>query len=1498
MCNMDKCTQKQINTTNSIGSSSYKYQRTQWFSIIVKKNGMSVTEIPYSDYRKIENYRNYGFKVASSFSKQNVMYLLPPQLTRSEVNNLICQIERPKSFCSNKNNNHTNKKFEFESQGLFSYISSLFRSMQKLPETVNKIEETVDIAHGIAKPVNENLIKPFFNATNIFSDVLNKIIELCKWFIFDVVLGDGLTAMAYRMFIFKFIPYLYRFLKESISTKPIIEAQSLDTLIMASLFSGVVGSRLMHIFKNITLFTRLKILDDLSFVQDCMAYILEIPFLVAIWLKHKSSDDSKMSKNCLWFSEVYSKYILEKIPFTRMNRLVHKFETLFCKYNLNNSILSDTEFQEEYETFMDDYKTWKDVYLTMSKTLPVKITHSDKKINDFYIRYLTYKNATRTEPLCFLFYGPPGCGKSTLLSRLVKEIGLYRTVYTHASIKDRDFYDHYNNEDVFVMDDIGQKGVYQWSDIINMVSTIRYPLNCAEAPKKGTKHFSSSFLLFTSNINPANITLTADCGITDKEALCRRIKLIDFTNVDFTNGIWTGNWTLKLRDTKTKTWNVYSDNVIKSNDHFLEQLMATFNNFSVRQDVTNSYTPIGKVGRLYIPNKQNDLFSLDRKGDVVWEGNMIPTLRVEGVPEQVFLQGGDELNIGVQAVIQDEIAEASKDLLTFELLDKFCMEPVAEETWQSEFVRLLANIAEFVNKCFSFNFCNFSDFLAHLKDLICRPISAVISSFLIFSSSFIFLCYYVIAKYFYKGKNFVQDVFYVNKPVRKISRSEWIPDAFSSVEEVVQDKVSNLEKVGAIKGIYFFDVTGVHSEHNTTVSVTGIAFCTAKVAVVPHHYLSQFDLSRKVFITIKAGDGSVLVDNARVNQIFSDLLNDVVVLNMQISYQFPKVPFGNLDGIMMLDEVYIGTPYGVVKTGGNFSNLGYKSNYFVQNLKYPLYAEDIVSNISVKGLCGAIYCCRIEGSFIPIGMHVAGSTDGKMGICKKFSKSLINFLVNRPNHATTIVGGVPGMSLAKTDVDLFQNVPDKSTYVDSAISGVYPKERIPANLKVPISEISKKSLTITKKVDIEALEYAESFINVLIPEFTKSSELEVVNGIKSQGICIANPINKETSCGFGYDLKKDDYLDYEKGQFKPYLRKNIEKLRSQLAQGSVQVSDALHAEILKDELRNKEKVDKPRSFKMAPLHVTCLQREYMLDLLVKLHQNRNANGVRVCINPFSDEWTELMRKHQAYGHSFDGDWGKWDGGMLPQFQSVLRSVLVKRFNGNNQDKEILDNLLLIIQNCPTITLNDVYYTTHSLPSGISLTAEYNSLINKMLTAYIYFILYKQKFGTRPTLQSFIASVRDDVYGDDKLVSVNADTATWFNGKSFERIANGLGLDFTPASKGEWTYSTQSIERCTFLKRGFQYNDYLQAIVAPLDLKTITSTLNYVKDPTRNIELSTVKLLNFQRELFLHGSTVYKREMEAVKSFLTTINFEIQFLTVDELTKLYKRGQLFEGIVMA
>jgi len=1530
---MDKCNQIQFNTTRTFNASlafspvstdedctpmvQYKSQnRNSWFLVLVKGNGISISEILPSEYKNVENYKKYGYKVASSGMVQNRFYLFQPHLSRWQVNQYVSHIERPNSI--GKNRSKTSKKHEkmtnFESQGLFDYVSSLFKSVSNLPSTMRKAEEVIDIAHSVAKPVNDKVLRPMFSASNLAKEFFEKIYDLCKWFLSEVIMGDGLKPLAWRLFIFKFVPLLYKFLKNESPSESKFEAQSLDSLIMASLFSGVIGSRLLHLFKNMSLFTRIKILDDLSFVQDCMAYILEIPFLVAIWLKHKSKQESKLFDNCHWFAEVYSKYILEKIPFTRMNRMSGRFESLFRIYNENNSVLSDTKFQEEWESFFDDYSTWKDVYLSFAKNLPVKMMHISKKIVDFNIRYLTYKNATRSEPLCFLFYGPPGCGKSTMLSQLVKEIGVHRTVYTHASYQDRDFYDHYNNEDVFVMDDIGQKGVYQWSDIINMVSTIRYPLNCAEATKKGTKHFSSSFLLFTSNVNPANITLTADCGITDKEALCRRIKLIDFTHVEFIDGNYSGSWAVKVRDVARKEWKIVEEFPILSNDAFVENLMQVFNMFSYRQRVTNSYIPDGKIGRLYIPNKDNGLFQLDERGYLNWEANMYkPTIGFTDSdgedlifstkdgepPESIWSMLKEEIMDAANGVINpdDSVHNESVDSITIDDIDAAFSESNAEVTWRSEFVRLLANISEFIIKCFKFDFVNFSDFIAHLKDLFFRPVSYCFSTFILFSTSFIYLCYFVISRYFHKSKTWVKDVTYVNAARPKTRRSEWIPDGFSTVEEAVQAKVSTLERVADVKGVYFFDLTGMHREFSITHTITGISMCTGKLAIVPHHYYQQFDPTRKLFISIRSGDGSVIVDNAQITQVFCDTSNDVVVFNMQIAYQFPKLKFG-ADSPMVLDNILIGTPFGVVKTGGSFANLGYKSMYYVDKLQYPLFAEDIVSDVSLKGLCGAVYYCKVDNCIAPIGMHVAGSLDGKMGICKKFSKSLIEFLTSIKNNATSIVGGVPGMSLARTDVKLYQNVPDKSSIVDSSVSGIFPKERKPANLKVSVKEISKKSHSITKNVDIEALDYAETFIESIIPAFDKCVEKQVVKGIKVGDIEVAHPINKDTSCGFGYDLKKEDYLDYEKGLYKPYLRDRIEHLRSQLVQGNVQVSDAIHAEILKDELRNVEKVDKPRSFKMAPLHVTCLQREYMLDLLVKLHSKRNANGVRVCINPFSDEWIELMRKHQAYGHSFDGDWGKWDGGMLPQFQSVLRSVLVKKFCGSKTDKAILDNLLLIIQNCPTITLDDVYYTTHSLPSGIALTAEYNSLINKMLTAYIYYVLHKQQFGVSPSLGKFMTSVRDDVYGDDKLVSTNAETAKWFNGKTFESVANVLGLDFTPASKGAWTYTTQGIEKCTFLKRGFLYNDFLQTIAAPLDMKTITSTLNYVRDVTRRDELTTVKLLNFQRELFLHGSETYYTYMQLVNTYLTNIDFEVQFLSVDSLTKLYKKGDLFESICMA
>jgi hypothetical protein len=60
----------------------------------------------------------------------------------------------------------------------------------------------------------------------------------------------------------------------------------------------------------------------------------------------------------------------------------------------------------------------------------------------------------------------------------------------------------------------------------------------------------------------------------------------------------------------------------------------------------------------------------------------------------------------------------------------------------------------------------------------------------------------------------------------------------------------------------------------------------------------------------------------------------------------------------------------------------------------------------------------------------------------------------------------------------------------------------------------------------------------------------------------------------------------------------------------------------------------------------------------------------------------------------------------------------------------------------------------------------------------------------------------------------------------------LGLDFTPAEKGvEWDEYNQfkPLEQCTFLKRSFYYNPKFKSIVAPLSVKSLEGTMNYVTD---------------------------------------------------------------------
>jgi hypothetical protein len=316
--------------------------------------------------------------------------------------------------------------------------------------------------------------------------------------------------------------------------------------------------------------------------------------------------------------------------------------------------------------------------------------------------------------------------------------------------------------------------------------------------------------------------------------------------------------------------------------------------------------------------------------------------------------------------------------------------------------------------------------------------------------------------------------------------------------------------------------------------------------------------------------------------------------------------------------------------------------------------------------------------------------------------------------------------------------------------------------------------------------------------------------------------------------------------------------------------------------------------KGSPLVHTILGRKYLGHFLSYLHKNRNRLGIQVGINPFSKDWGELLSSVVKHGDNvFDGDFGKYDKKMLSMFQQMVNDCIIKACAGATPEQtKMIRFLLQSICNTPTISVTDVFITTHSLPSGSFCTAEYNSIVQKAYMFYVFSSIYYKRFSCYPTIMEYINNVSHHAYGDDGLTGVSPSAKLYFNGPAVSDEFALLGLEYTPGDKADWNYNTRSIYECTFLKRAFKFHRGLSMIVAPLQAKTMKSTLNYVKDDYRNSELTNIKLQNFQRECFLH-ETDYDYLLGHIMDYTHNVSFDFQPLSRDYLVQLYLDEKFIE-----
>lgn len=1179
------------------------------------------------------------------------------------------------------------------------------------------------------------------------------------------------------------------------------QAQSGESSLLMNLaMSALLPAGLKHILKDFSIFSNFKVLDDCSMVFDFISLFFRIP--IAIY-KYFLPEENTLPQ-LLNSLEVY-------FPFGQFGGLKWKLNGLLDKLDKKPTIIGDGDFQDEYQKIFKDFMKFLNDTWDNKKDYPVFVQKLVKRATSVNLKIEYMRDSQRQEPGFFVFYGPAGTGKTTMMNGLVK---LYTkagsSVYVHSTSSDsKDFHDQYDNEYLYVADDVGQKGVWQWSSYINMVSTTKYPLECAVAEKKDTKFFTSKVIFCTTNL--IDLTITPTCGITDLGALHRRMNLLDFTDVKFNSGHYTGTLRLKRYSLETKK--------------FLTTTEMNLTDVDIRVIYTN----------------------ID-----MWMKNI--------VAQKAAVHANDDLD--------DFTLNAFPEALTEEVTQKIEAFKSFCSYLKDELVCALGRLSDFVVANVNGNVA------MSMVILMVVMFAPLIRAFLGIGETL----------EYETPKSVTNAVTRTYRSDRKdkMSLLEAMPQSLAEIFQTKRD--TNFSSLTRIER-QTFGVQCIYQSKQGQVTSEFCSLFSGQYFTAPAHGVRN--VTPDIYVNVYRTNLNRIYDHVMVTKVYENLEDDLCILKLP-----DRLPIYSRSITFAKDSQ---SPSCVLVTPGaqriikQLRKTDLNVSYFKADYKNVIPSDEaLVYEFHAEALCG---CVTVTPDNFLIGHHVAYAESIKSGIIRVFSnktRRTIAEYFSRPVDFFVPLADEPVVgSKAVLDLKNFSLPNSNNTIVPSVVSGIFPKERIPA-------QFSDKPLNLMKKFSslacentltpcLAGLNYATEYVGTIMQtSFHKWSDADVISGGG-----LLNSIDKKTSVGFGLSGVKTDYIDYDNLRFRPELQEMLGKFEEDILNGIY--PKFFFAEQFKQELRDVEKAEKPRIFKMSPLVHTILIRRYFGDFLVYSHKNRKVTGVAVGINPFSDDWNDLMKQVTKHGNNVFGiDFEKWDKRMLSAFQQKLNEVILSRCQFNDRDFKIAEFLLNSVFMTPCVVVDETYITTHSLASGGGLTAEYNSWIHKMYTAYCFCNLYFEQFSKVPTLYDYINNVENVAYGDDGLNGVSDGVKSWFNGISVSREMAKIGLAATNEVKGAFDYETRGIEECSFLKRQFRFHYGLGRIVAPLDLKSVKSTLNFVKDDFRNEELTRTKLQNFQREIFLHESQ-YSDLLDQAVSYCKLVDFPFTPLTQEYLSKLYTSG---------
>lgn len=383
----------------------------------------------------------------------------------------------------------------------------------------------------------------------------------------------------------------------------------------------------------------------------------------------------------------------------------------------------------------------------------------------------------------------------------------------------------------------------------------------------------------------------------------------------------------------------------------------------------------------------------------------------------------------------------------------------------------------------------------------------------------------------------------------------------------------------------------------------------------------------------------------------------------------------------------------------------------------------------------------------------------------------------------------------------------------------------------------------------------------LVHPYPKDYVLSGVDGVTS-----VDRVQLNSSMGFPINKKKKFFLgpverevpgvtepiDFEDPQYWA----EVERMEEVLASGErVYV---VHRGNLKDEPTKFTK-DKIRVFAGCEFAFTCVVRKYYLPIVRLIQSNWREFECAVGINAHSRQWSELKEYLTRFGgkRMIAGDYKAFDKAatplaMLSSFELLIQIAIRAGYT---------DRQITIMRGCATEICYPLYELDGVLvqifgsnPSGHPLTVIINNLENSLYLRYAYYAMHQGE-----EVPPFDQRVSLICYGDDNAMDVS-DEEDKFNHTSVASELARVGITYTMADKEAESVPYIPLKDVSFLKRGFVWNDDLQAWSAPLEVASISKSLhNYMHKKGSDVlpeEIAANAIHSANSEFFYHGREIF------------------------------------------